>query len=66
MEYDELIELSIRKAVTEVGQADQLSEMLVKLFWELSSGNELLDDNDESRRRSELLYGATLRNGDGT
>ena len=65
MDYDELIENAIRESVKEAGQKDELASMLVNWFKEVSNGNAILDDVDETRRHSEILYDATNRNGEG-
>ena len=65
MDYDELIENAIRESVKDSGQSDELATMLVKWFQEASNGNANLDDTDETRRHSEILYAATTRNGAG-
>lgn len=65
MDYDELIEDAIRQSVTKSGQSDELGNMLVNWFQEVLNGNESLDDVDATRRRSEILYHATSRNGSG-
>ena len=65
MDYDELIESAIRKSVAESGQDENLANVLVQWFQEVSNGNESLDDLESTRRHSEILYDATETNGDG-
>lgn len=65
MDYDELIEDAIRQSVKESGQSDELANMLVNWFQEVLNGNESLDNLDATRKRSEILYNATTRNGSG-
>jgi hypothetical protein len=59
MDYDQLIEQSIRRAVSEAGQSDELANMLIRWFQEVSHGNESLDDLEATRRHCEILYEAT-------
>lgn len=63
MDYDELIEDAIRQSVKKSGQSDELANMLVNWFQEVLNGNESLDSVEATRRRSEILYDATSRNG---
>jgi len=65
VDYDELIESAIRKSVKDSGQGDELATVLVNWFQEVAKGNANLDDPDETRRHSEILYDATTRNGEG-
>ena len=65
MDYDELIKDAIRQSVTGSAQSDELANMLVNWFQEVLNGNESIDDLDATRRRSEILYNATSRNGPG-
>ena len=63
MDYDALIQNAIRKAVKDAGQNDQLADMLVRWFQEVSAGNESTGDVDLTRKRCEILYDGTTRNG---
>lgn len=61
MNYDDLIDKSIQTAVADADQSGELADLLVRLFREIASGNESLDDRDTCLRRSEILYSATDR-----
>jgi hypothetical protein len=61
MDYDKLIESAIRQSVSESGQSDNLANVLVQWFQEVSNGNESLTDVESIRRYSEILYDATYR-----
>ncbi len=63
MDYDELIENAIRRAVKDAGQNEELANMLVRWFQEVSTGNESVDDVDLTRKHCEVLYDGTARNG---
>ncbi len=65
MDYDDLIENAIRRSVKGFDQSDELANMLVRWFQEVSSGNESLADLDLTRRHCEMLYDATSQNGSG-
>jgi len=55
MDFEQLLEESIKESVKENGQDDQLSKLILLWFHEVASGKEGFD-GDVSKRRAEKLY----------
>lgn len=66
MSHDDLLERCIRQAVSESRQSEHLADRLVVWFRELADGNESVDELEQTRRRCEAIYDATIPNSDET
>lgn len=57
---DSRIKSSIRTAVEEEEQPEQVAEKLIKWFENVANGNETLDDKSDYKRRVKGLYDAVM------
>lgn len=55
---DSRIKSSIRTAVEEEGQPEQVAEKLIKWFENVANGNETLEEKSDYKRRVKGLYDA--------